>query len=204
MSDEQVYVTHAPADFDLVQDLFSTVKNFPFGVHIALEELESVRDRKRLEGRVANSDVVVAVLTEDTDETTWIDQEIGYAVAKGIPVLPLREAAVTRRGYVGDVEGVTIERTNLTVTIFNLLSELRSKLAPLGALSVPNWYIRFPCTIPDCRQPVTLELEYGQTKLWKLYTHGKHLTTSCAACGSTYYFNPATIGFMGRKDGDER
>ena len=108
MSDEQVYVTHAPADFDLVQDLFSTVKNFPFGVHIALEELESVRDRKRLEGRVANSDVVVAVLTEDTDETTWIDQEIGYAIAKGIPVLPLREAAVTRRGYVGDVEGVTV------------------------------------------------------------------------------------------------
>ena len=200
MTGEQVYVSHAPGDLTLVQDLFSTVKNFPFGVHIALEELESVRDRKRLEGRVANSDVVVAVLTEDTADTTWIDQEIGYAVAKGIPVLPLRDEGVSRRGYVGDVEGVTVDRSDLTVTIFNLLSRLRSELAPLGALSVPNWYIRFPCTVPDCSHPVTLELEQGQTKLWKLYTHGKHLTASCAACGSTYYFNPATIGFRGRKE----
>ena len=200
MTGEQVYVSHAPGDLSLVQDLFSTVKNFPIGVHIALEELESVRDRTRLEGRVANSDVVVAILTEDMAETTWIDQEIGYAVAKGIPVVPLCEEGVSHRGYVSDVESVTLDRSNLTVTIFNLLSRLRSELAPLGALSVPNWYIRFPCPVPDCGHPVTLALEAGQAKLWKRYTHGKHLTASCEACDSTYCFDPATIGFRGRKE----
>ncbi|MFB1062593.1 nucleoside 2-deoxyribosyltransferase [Natrinema sp. CBA1119] len=204
MTGEQVYVSHAPGDLELAQDLFSTVKNFPFGVHLALEEIESGRSRKRLEGRLANSDVVVAVLTEDAADNTWIDQEIGYAVAKGIPVVPLRDEGVSRRGYVGDVDGLTIDRGDLSVTIFNLLSRLRSELSPLGALSVPNWYIRFPCTIPDCGHPVTLELEHGQTKLWKLHSHGKHLTTSCAVCESTYYFNPATIGFLGRKDGIDR
>ena len=200
MTGEQVYVSHAPGDLTLVQDLFSTVKNFPIGVHIALEELESVHARTRLEGRVANSDVVVAVLTEDMAETTWIDQEIGYAVAKGIPVVPLCEEGVSHRGYVSDVEGVTIDRSDLTVTIFKLLSRLRSELAPLGALSVPNWYIRFPCTVPDCGHPVTLALEERQAKLWQRHTHGKHLTASCEACGSTYCFDPATIGFRGRKE----
>jgi len=82
----------------------------PFGVHLALEEIESGRSRKRLEGRLANSDVVVAVLTEDAADNTWIDQEIGYAVAKGIPVVPLRDEGVSRRGYVGDVDGLTIDR----------------------------------------------------------------------------------------------
>lgn len=201
MTGEQVYVSHAPGDLELVQDLFSTVKNFPFGVHIALEEIESGRSRTRLEGRLANSDVVVAVLTEDAADNRWINQEIGYAVAKGIPVLPLHDEDRNRRGFIGDVEGVAIDRNNLTFTIFNLLCRLRSELAPLGALSVPNWYIRFPCTVPDCDQPVTLELEQGQTKLWKLHSHGKHLTTSCKVCGSRYYFNPATIGFVGREDG---
>ncbi|QLG47810.1 toll/interleukin-1 receptor domain-containing protein [Natrinema halophilum] len=201
MTGEQVYVSHAPGDLGLVQDLFSTVKNFPFGVHIALEEIESGRSRKRLEGRLANSDVVVAVLTEDATGNTWIDQEIGYAVAKGIPVLPLRDEEVSRRGFINDVEGVTIDRDNLSFTIFNLLCRLRSELAPLGALSVPNWYIRFPCTVPDCGHPVTLELEQGQTKLWKLHAHSKHLTTSCEVCETSYYFNPATIGFLGREEG---
>lgn len=200
MTGEQVYVSHAPGDLELVQDLFSTVKNFPFGVHIALEEIESGRSRKRLEGRLANSDLVVAVLTEDATENKWINQEIGYAVAKGIPVLPLHDE-IDRRGYISDVEGVAIDRSNLSFTIFNLLCRLRSELAPLGALSVPNWYIRFPCTVPDCGHPVTLELEQGQTKLWKLHSHGKLLTTSCEVCESTYYFNPATIGFVSREDG---
>ena len=201
MTGEQIYVSHAPGDLELVQELFSTVKNFPFGVHIALEEVEAGRSRERLEGRLANSDVVVAVITDDAATNRWINQEIGYALAKGIPVLPLYEDERQRGGYVSDVDGVTIDRENPSFTIFNLLSRLRSKLAPLGALSVPNWYIRFPCTIPDCDHPVTLNIEQDQTKLWKQDKHGKLLTASCADCHSTYYFDPATIGFVRREDG---
>ncbi|WP_207588981.1 toll/interleukin-1 receptor domain-containing protein [Halomontanus rarus] len=201
MTGEQIFVSHAPADLELVQELFSTVKNFPFGVHIALEEVESGRSRKRLEGRLANSDLVVAVLTTQSAESKWINQEIGYALAKGIPVLPLYESDDLRGGFVADSEGVTLDRENLSFTVFNLLCRLRAELAPLGALSVPNWYIRFPCTLADCGHPVTLELEEGQTKLWKRHTHGQLLDVNCEVCESTYYFDPATIGFVRREGG---
>lgn len=201
MTGEQVFVSHAPADLELVQELFSTVKNFPFGVHIALEEVESGRSRKRLEGRLANSDVVVAVLTEHAETSSWINQEIGYALAKGIPVLPLYEDERMCGGFITDVEGVTIDRENPSFTVFNLLCRLRAELAPLGAMSVPNWYIRFPCNLANCGHPVTLDLTQGQTKLWKLHKHGKLINASCDVCGSTYYFDPATIGFVRREDG---
>ncbi|MFC3958406.1 toll/interleukin-1 receptor domain-containing protein [Halovivax cerinus] len=198
MSGEQVFVSHDPADLAIVQEIFATVKNFPFGVHLALEAVESGRSRDRLEGRLANSDVVVAVLTESSADSKWINQEIGYAIAKGIPVLPLYERADLGGGFVDGVEGVTLNRENLTVTVFNLLSRLRAELAPLGALSVPNWYIRFPCTLADCGHPVTLELEEGQTKLWKLHKHGQLLETACDVCDTAYFFDPATIGFVRR------
>ncbi|WP_323174033.1 toll/interleukin-1 receptor domain-containing protein [Natrialba sp. PRR66] len=199
MSGEQVFVSHAPGDLELVQDLFSTVKNFPFGVHIALEEIESGRSRARLEGRLANSDVVVAVLTERAATSQWINQETGYALAKGIPVLPLYDSEENRGGFIADVEGVAIDRENPSVTIFNLLCRLRSELAPLGALSVPNWYVRFPCTVSNCDHPVTLEIKRSQTKLWKLHQHGQTLSTTCANCGSQYYFDPGTIGYLRRE-----
>ncbi|OIB56685.1 toll/interleukin-1 receptor domain-containing protein [Natrialba sp. SSL1] len=200
MSGEQVFVSHAPGDLELVQDLFSTVKNFPFGVHIVLEEVESGGSRARLEGRLANSDVVVAVLTERATTSQWINQEVGYALAKGIPVLPLYDDERRRGGFISDVEGVVIDRENPSVTIFNLLCRLRSELAPLGALSVPNWYVRFPCTVPNCDQPVTLEIERNQTKLWKLHQHGQALSADCRNCGSRYYFDPGTIGYLRRED----
>ncbi|WP_247728593.1 toll/interleukin-1 receptor domain-containing protein [Halovivax limisalsi] len=200
MSGEQVFVSHDPTDLELVQELFSTVKNFPFGVHLALEEIESGRSRDRLEGRLANSDIVVAVLTDDAVRSQWINQEVGYAIAKGIPVLPMYDTEATVGGFIDGVEGVSIDRENPSVTIFNLLCRLRSELAPIGALSVPNWYIRFPCTLADCGHPVTLELEIGQTKLWKLHTHGQLLETDCDVCETSYYFDPATIGFVRRAE----
>ncbi|MFA9426994.1 toll/interleukin-1 receptor domain-containing protein [Natronorubrum sp. A-ect3] len=203
MTREQIYVSHAPGDLELVQELFSTVKNFPFGVHITFEAVESGRQRNRLEGRLANSDVVVAVLTTASADSQWVNQEIGYAVAKGIPVIPLYDDEHHRGGFVDAVDGVEIDRQNPSATIFNLLSQLRAQLAPLGALSVPNWYIRFPCTNPDCGHPVTLEIEQEQTKLWTRSKHGKLLTASCERCGATYAFDPATIGYV-RRDGGGR
>jgi len=199
MTGEQVYVSHAPPDLGLVEELFSTVKNFPFGVHVALEEADSGSARKRLKGRLANSDVVVAVLTETAATDEWVNQEIGYAVAKGIPVLPLYEDDRYVGGFIDDLEGVRIDRERPSVTIFYILSALRDELAPLGSLSVPDWYIRFPCTVPNCGHPVTLEIERGQSKLRKLKEHGKPLTASCDTCMSRYYFDPATIGFVRRE-----
>ena len=200
MSGEQVYVTHEPRDLETVQELFSTVKNFPFGVFIALEEIESGRARRRLEGRLANSDVVVAILTKQSENDTWVNQDIGQALARGIPVLPLYESEDMVGGYVADVEGVKIDRDNPSYTIFNLLSRLRAELEPLGALSVPNWYIQFPCTVSGCGSQVVLDIERGQTKLWKMHKHGHLLEAECDGCGSTYLFDPATIGFVRRED----
>ncbi|RKD97899.1 toll/interleukin-1 receptor domain-containing protein [Halopiger aswanensis] len=198
MAREQLYVSHAPGDLELVQELFSTVENFPIGVHIAAEETDSGRARTRLTGRIANSDLVVAVLTERSATDQWINQEIGYARAKGIPVLPLSDRDVRHSGYLSDIDGVTIDRSDLPATVFELLCQLRRELSPLGALSVPNWYVRFPCTVPGCDQPVTLEIEHEQSKLWKLHRRGRRLSADCEGCGSRYYFDPGTIGFVGR------
>lgn len=203
MSGEQVFVSHAPSDLELVQELFSTVKNFPFGVHIALEEVESGRSRKRLEGRLANSDVVIAVVTRDAADSQWVNQEVGYAIAKGIPVIAVCDDESLLGGYLSDIEGIQIDRDNPTVTVFNLLSRLRAELEPLGAMSVPNWYIRFPCNLGNCGNPVTLAIEEGQTTLWKLHRHGRLIDATCNVCSSTYYFDPATIGFVRRSDGTE-
>ncbi|SFC36087.1 TIR domain-containing protein [Halobiforma haloterrestris] len=204
MPGEQLYVSHAPGDVELVQELFATVKNFPIGVHVALEEVESGRSRKRLEGRIANSDVVVAVLTDRSEHNQWIHQEIGYARAKGIPIVPMYDSEKRRAGFVDDAEGVAIDRENPSVTVFNLLSRLRSELAPLGALSVPNWYVQFPCTVPNCDQPVVLEIDRDQTKLWKLHRNGHRLSADCDGCGSRYYFDPGTIGYLGREEPNGR
>ncbi|MFP8954339.1 toll/interleukin-1 receptor domain-containing protein [Natrialbaceae archaeon A-arb3/5] len=201
MTGEQVYVSHAPADLEFAQTLFSTVKNFPFDVHLALEEVDTNAGRGRLTGRIERSDVTVAVLTDRSVTSKWVNQEIGYARAEGVPILPVYDDAGDCEGYVADEDGIAIDRGDATETIFSLLSALRAELAPLGSLSVPNWFIQFPCTSANCGERLTLDIDQPQPKLWKRYRHGQPLSTSCRDCGATYYFNPATIGLVRRVDG---
>ncbi|MWV41265.1 toll/interleukin-1 receptor domain-containing protein [Natrialba sp. INN-245] len=198
MTGEQVYVSHAPSDLELVQTLFSTVKNLPFDVHIALEEVDSNSTRDRLESRIPDSDVVVAVLTDRSADSRWVNQEIGYARAERIPIFPVYTDERHRGGYLADIEGMSIKRDDLSRTIFELLGGLRHNLEPIGPLSVPNWFMRFPCTTDGCPEQVVLDIDAPQSKLWKQHRHGKPLAVTCSACGGTYYFNPATLGFIRR------
>ncbi len=201
MTGEQVFVSHAPSDVELVNELFAPVRNLPFAVHVALDEIEPGRSRQNLTGRLDNSDVLVAVLTEDSVSNDWVNQEIGYATANGVPIVPLFEAEHQRGGYIDRVEGVEIDRDNPGVTIFNLLCRLRSELAPLGALSVPNWFLQFPCNYQGCGERVTLDVEASQKELWRKHEHNRTISTDCPDCGSTYHFDPATLGFLHRDDG---
>jgi len=201
MINETVYVTHGPADLSLATDLFSTIRNFPFTVHVAMEELESGRARSELEGRIANADVVVALFTAESATDPWLNQEVGYAVAKGVPVLPVYEDPDRRGGYVADSEGVELERDDLPVTVFNLICRLRAALAPVGALSVPNWFLRFPCSLEGCDGAVTIEIERSQKELWRMHEHNQPVREDCPTCGSTYFFDAGTFGFLHREDG---
>jgi len=201
MTGEQVFVSHAPEDLDTVEELFGPVRNLPFAVHVALEEIEPGRSRHNLTGRLDNSDVLVAVLTESSVSNTWVNQEIGYATANGVPIVPMYESPTHRAGYVDRVEGVEIDRENPQVTIFNLICRLRSELAPLGALLVPNWYLQFPCNFQGCGEQVTLDVESGQKELWRMHEHNQTLAADCPECGSTYQFDAATLGFLHREDG---
>lgn len=200
MADEQVFVSHAPPDLDLVQELFSTVQNLYIDVHIALEEIEPGRSRQDLEGRLANSDLLVVVLTDEGAANNWVNQEIGYAVAKGIPILPLYTEDVEPEGYLQRHERVDLDPDEMDVSVFNLLCRLRSELAPLGTLSTPNWFVRFPCNFENCGTAVTLDVQETQKKCWQMYEHNQALVATCEECDAEYYFNPATLGYVRRED----
>jgi len=199
MSDERVFVSHAPGDVDVVESLFRSVRNLPFDVHVAAEEVEPGRSREHLKGRLNECDVTVVVVTEAAASNQWINQEIGYAVARGVPIVPVFERQGDLGGYLRGIDGVALDRESMDATVFNLLSRLRSELAPLGSLSTPKWYVRFPCNAGSCGEPVTLTIDQRQKELWRLHDHGRTVHADCDECGARYHFDPATLGFLQRE-----
>lgn len=196
MAETRVYVSYAPSDEDLVGELFSTVRNLPVTVALAEEELEPGKVRRDLEGQLANSDVVVSLLTDAGAEDHWVNQELGYAKGADVPIVPVVERDSYRRGYVEDVDAVEYDPEHTDRTVFEIVGRLRSELAPVGSLSTPNWFVSFRCSA--CGEAVQLGIDDLQRTLWQRYQHGHLLTAQCEECDASYEFNPATLGFVRR------
>lgn len=200
MAETQVFVSHAPEDLDRVTEIVGPLRNLPIDLYIAGEEVGPDRGRQHLKRRMADSDLVVSVLTEQARSDYWVNQEIGYATAEELTIVPLVPEAVDLPGYVADLDPVDLDEDTPEVTVYDLLSRLREELEPIGELTMPSWYLSFRCTRTDCSAMVILDIERRQHELWKQYEHGNTITATCDDCGAAYEFNPATLGFIERID----
>ena len=192
-----VFVSHATDDLDRISELVGPVRNLPIDVYIAAEAVGPNRSRAQIKRRLANSDLAVVGLTATAVDDAWVNQEIGYATAEEVPLVPVVDPGVEPPGYV-DTDSIAINPDQPEKTVYELLSWLRDALEPIGELTTPSWYLSFSCTQQGCPATVLQPIERQQHELWKAYEHGNTLTAVCEECGTAYEFNPATLGFIGR------
>lgn len=58
---------------------------------VAHEDIHPTQDwQNEIEAALSTADAFVAVLTENFHDSLWTDQEVGYALARGIPIIALR------------------------------------------------------------------------------------------------------------------
>jgi hypothetical protein len=58
---------------------------------VAHEDIHPTKDwQDEIENALASCDAFVALLSKDFHESNWTDQEVGYAVARGIPIIAVR------------------------------------------------------------------------------------------------------------------
>lgn len=195
MADTELFVSHAPADFDRISELVGPVRNLPITVSVAQDVVDPDRSRAQIKRRLANSDVALLFLSSGGATDQWVNQEIGYATAEQVPLLPLADDGVELPGYV-DTDPVTVSPDRPEQTVHDILSRLRDQLEPVGELTTPSWYLSFACTHSRCTATVMRAIEQTQHELWKTYEHGDTVTAVCDNCGTSYEFNPATLGFI--------
>lgn len=203
MAEPRLFVSHATADLDAAQRLVGSLEHLPVRVSLAGEQVRPGRARRNLEGQLRNSDLLISLLTAEGAADPWVNQELGYAVAAGVPIVPVIEDESAVRGYHEGTEGVQFEGADLDVTAFNLLSRLRSELEPVGSMVGPDWFLSFSCTADGCGRTVHLEIEDHQTDLWGRAEDGDVLVATCPECETGYEFDPATLTFVDRVDPED-
>lgn len=193
MTESRVFVSHAYEDLDELRTFLYPVNYLPIGLYIAVEDPSIGRIPDTIHTELADSQVIVPFLTDNSVDNQWVNQEIGCAIAHDITVLPLFQQSSQLDGFISDMEGVPILHDDPHKTCFELLTRLRSIFSPLPGSS--DWYLDITC--PSCGQHNMLPIDQPQAQLEYLHEDGNVLEYSCSNCPVAHQFHPLSLHHLG-------
>lgn len=85
-----------------------------FVAHVDIEPAQAWQDE--IESALKSMQGFVALLTEDFKDSNWTDQEIGFAVARGTPIIAAR-LGLDPYGFIGKFQGLPCNWENLALEI---------------------------------------------------------------------------------------
>lgn len=102
----RVFFSHTAAYRDLVGSVAAALENWPFACFVAHEEIEpSLVWQEVIESALSTCQALVAFVTEDFRTSNWCDQELGWALGRGLVVIPVR-LTVDPHGFAGSIQAV--------------------------------------------------------------------------------------------------
>jgi len=113
----RLFVSHTSENRERAARLRETLALWGVEAFVAHDAIEPTRDWKNvIEAALLTCDALCAVFTPDFHESLWCDQEIGFARARGILIVPLK-AGADPHGFVREIQAVpTAGATAVTVT----------------------------------------------------------------------------------------
>jgi hypothetical protein len=117
----RVFLSHKTEVKKQTALLKEELSQYGISCFVAHEDIHPTQDwQNEIEGALATADAFIALLTEKFHESLWTDQEVGYALARGIPILAVRLGR-DPYGFIGKFQALSCDWTTAPVEIMKIL-----------------------------------------------------------------------------------
>ena len=104
-----IFLSHKDEIKDEVQKLKEGLERYGVNAFVAHSDIPAGTEwQNEILGALEDMDAFVPVLTKDFPDSPWTDQEVGYAIAKGVPIVPIR-LGLDPYGFMGKFQALTCE-----------------------------------------------------------------------------------------------
>ena len=102
----RVFLSHISAFKEKASALQAALAWFGVSAFVAHEDIEPTREwQSEIEVALRSMDAMVPLLVPGFQESAWCDQEVGCAVALGVPVVPVRKG-LDPYGFIGKFQAI--------------------------------------------------------------------------------------------------
>lgn len=125
----RIFISYATGDEAHVNELYeslSKLENIEVYIpeRIAKDESFNLKVRDGLD----TSKAVIILMTFNSTNTMWLNQEIGYATAKNIPIIPIIEQGINIQGFLEGKDYFIFKRGDFRYNVNQVITKLRSVL----------------------------------------------------------------------------
>jgi hypothetical protein len=104
----RLFVSHTSAHREFAGELRQRLQQVGIDAFVAHDVIEPTSEwRDVIESALNTCDALVAMLTTDFVASRWCDQEVGFCMARGVLIVPLRLEA-DPHGFIGKYQGLTV------------------------------------------------------------------------------------------------
>ncbi len=120
----RLFICHVSSQKETAQQLKKVLSLYNISCFVAHTDIEPTRAwQDEIEEALRTMDALAAILTPDFHASKWTDQEVGFAMGKGITVVSLRHGE-DPYGFIGKYQGYPIGRKNYTEIASDLVAIL--------------------------------------------------------------------------------
>ncbi len=137
----RLFLSHKTEVKKETAELKAQLRAFGFSCFVAHEDIQPTQAwQDEIENALASMDGFVALLTDNFHESYWTDQEVGYAFARGVPLISVR-LGKDPYGFIGKFQALSCSWASAAEEIVRLLLKNdRAFSAYIKAIrACPNW-----------------------------------------------------------------
>lgn len=127
----QVFISHSSGDADWVSQIASLATQLGVRPYLFHEDQQPGRAvAGKLQAAIEQSDAFIAVITVAGGASTYVNQEIGFALGKGKPLIPIVERGVPsdQLAFLRDIEYVPVDFSDQTTALTEIAGAIHREV----------------------------------------------------------------------------
>ncbi len=117
----RIFITHLSEDKGKAMEIKESLKEFGVSCFVAHVDISPTKEwQNEIENALNTMDTLVALMTEKFRGSKWTDQEIGFALGRGIPVIPV-SMGCTPYGLIGKIQAISCDWMEIYIKIASVL-----------------------------------------------------------------------------------
>ena len=187
----RIFISFATGDDDLVAQLSDSISRLE-NVEVYVPDWIQVEGKNmicKVKEGLDSSHVMIVLITFNSTNTVWLNQQIGYAFAKNIPIILIVEKEINIKGFLEQSDFIVYQRGNTKRNVYQVISKLRTMFPQhLPETVIKNFFI----TCPVCNTKFLEQLP-PQDVLSQKVDNDIFLKYSCQFCSTILNIEPSNL-----------